>query len=653
VTTISTPTDVATSLLGRAVGSAPFIFVVGKGGAGKTTTAGALALELADAGLATHLISTDPAHSIADLFRTRLSGTPTASACSPKLTLEEYDAAAHANRWYDHAVGAAAELIEGGTYLDEEDVAGFARLAVPGIDEMMAVLRLVELAGSASRVVVDTAPTGHTLRLLDAGATHEGIARALRAMADKAAAVASSFAGRQVRLRGETLIAELTGYARAFRELLDQAVFVIAAGSDAVVAAETDRLASALLQRRLRAVATVFTGTAGAGHGLCLSVPLLAEPRGCDGLRTWRAALRLCTGSADPAAASQAGASPAAHQRPDPAAAGAPEAPTSVPGPADRAAVPGPAEPAPLAPVDPAAAPALPWIEALPLDLLVFAGKGGVGKSTCAAAAALALSRSRAVLLCSTDPAGSLDDVLGTAAVAAVRLGRRLRVVQVDAEAQAQQLRDAYRTEVDEAFERIGLAGHAALDRRVIDELWSLAPPGIDEFAALAVLLDAADTQETILLDPAPTGHFLRLLTMPQLALGWTRQLMRIIVKYRASGMAGSAAETLLRAARALRGLQQRLCAAERTGVFVVTLSEPLVHAETERLLAALGDGAVPVAAVIANRQPTHPAGGGQPALPVREPPVRETPVILAPAVAAPVGADALRDFIEAWRLVR
>jgi arsenite/tail-anchored protein-transporting ATPase len=592
---------------------------VGKGGTGKTTIAGALALAFADGGAATHLISTDPAHSIADLFRIRLPGVPTASACSPNLVLEEYDAAAHGRRWIDHATGPAAELIEGGTYLDAEDVAGFTRLALPGLDEMMAVLRLADLAGGAGRVVVDTAPTGHTLRLLDAGATHQGIARALRAMADKAAAVASSFAGRQVRLKGEALIDELDGYARGFRQLLDQAAFVIAGGSAAVVAAETERLAHALRQRRLRVVATVYTGDTGVGHGLCLRVPLLSEPRGCDGLRVWRRALQVCTGTVAPAAAARDRASAAAGQGTG----------------AGRAAGP--------APADVAAVPALPWLEALPLQLLLFAGKGGVGKTTCAAAAALALSRSRDVLLCSTDPAGSLDDVLGTAAVAAGHAGGRLRVVQVDAEAHAQQLRAAYSADVGDALERIGLSGNAALDRRVLDELWALAPPGIDEFAALAALLDAGDTQDVVVLDPAPTGHFLRLLTMPQLALDWTRQLMRIIVKYRAAGVAGDAAETLLRAARALRALQQRLGDAERTAVFIVTLSEPLVRAETDRLMAALSDGDVAVAAVIVNRQSAHSADGGG----------YEPPVILAPAVAAPMGDYALREFIEAWRIIR
>ena len=204
------------ALLRAAVADAPFVFVVGKGGVGKTTTAAALALELVDDGLPVHLISTDPAHSLRDVLGADVPAL---------LIIDEFNASTYAAVWLDHARGALTEIIEHGTYLDRDDVAAFTRLALPGIDELMAAMRLVDLAGSA-RVVVDTAPTGHTMRLLDAANTHEGVARALRAMADKAAVVASSFAGRAVRLRAETLIDELETYARRYgHDVLQPAAF--------------------------------------------------------------------------------------------------------------------------------------------------------------------------------------------------------------------------------------------------------------------------------------------------------------------------------------------------------------------------------------------------------------------------------------------
>lgn len=594
------------SRLREATDGRPFTFVVGKGGVGKTTAAGALALELADAGVATHLISTDPAHSLADLF----GGPP--DTCAVGLTAEEFDAAAYATEWIGHAENPVTEIVRLGTYLDDEDVAGFARLALPGIDEMMAVLRLVDLGRTDCRVVVDTAPTGHTLRLLDAAATHESIARALQAMADKAAAVAGSMARRQVRLTGESIIRELDAYAGEFRtRVLDQAAFVVAARSGDVVLAETRRLVRALHARHLHVAATVFTGPA-AGRlsdaGLCLEVPLLDPAGGCAGLRRWRDALAPCSGAAMPGRS----AGPVAAEAGHPAAAG---------------------HAVQLSARSREGVPALDIIAPAGRRLVLFAGKGGVGKTTCAAAAAVHLAADRRVLLCSTDPAGSLTDVLGADPGV-----HGLRLLQIDAEAEFRRVREQYREEVLAALERIGLSGDAALDRRVIDALFELAPPGIDEFAALAALLNAAGDDELVIIDSAPTGHFLRLLTMPDMALDWTRQLMRIIVKYRAAGAAGHAAESLLQTARELRALQHELRDTDRTAVVIVTLNEPMVAAESHRLDAALQEAGVAVVAALTNRVPAGVrARSGSIRAPTTEPP--------------PVGAAALREFVRAWKI--
>jgi arsenite/tail-anchored protein-transporting ATPase len=661
------------TLLRQAVGEAPYIFVVGKGGVGKSTAAGALALELADAGIATHLISTDPAHSVADLFEQEVSGV-TPCRCAPLLLLEELAAQARADAWLDHALAPVAELIERGSYLDDEDVAGFTRLALPGLDELMGLLRLTELAAGDRRVVVDTAPTGHTLRLLDAAAMYRGTARALRAMAEKAAAVGSAFARRPVRLAAEAIIDEMEAYASGFTDdVLRSAAFVVATRPGTVVAAETVRLSAALARRGLQVAATISIRSddaqpaAGRASGVRLVVPRLRHPRGCDGLRAWRDALCAddtagAAGAAEPGAQAgrAVGGVPAhdapAHDAPahDALAHDAPArdepareepthaAPRRVAPPAPRGARQWLEADAPPAPRG-----ARQWLEAdAPPRLLLFAGKGGVGKSTCAAAAALALARTRAVLLCSTDPAGSLADVFGTDVLAAGRAAPRLRVLQVDAAEQLERLRAAYRDDALAALEQLGLSQAAVLDRRVIEAVWDLAPPGIDEFAALAALLDAAESHEAVVLDTAPTGHFLRLLTLPGVALDWLRQLMRIVVKYRVAGAAGEVVEALVRTSRELRALERLIRDGSAAGVIVVTLPEPLVAAETQRLIGALADAAVPVAAVLVNRSPALHADAdvSDVAAAVR---------LHAPALAAPpVGAAALHDFVDTWRIV-
>jgi arsenite/tail-anchored protein-transporting ATPase len=646
------------TLLRQAVGEAPYIFVVGKGGVGKSTAAGALALELADAGIATHLISTDPAHSVADLFEQEVSGV-TPCRCAPLLLLEELAAQARADAWLDHALAPVAELIERGSYLDDEDVAGFTRLALPGLDELMGLLRLTELAAGDRRVVVDTAPTGHTLRLLDAAAMYRGTARALRAMAEKAAAVGSAFARRPVRLAAEAIIDEMEAYASGFTDdVLRSAAFVVATRPGTVVAAETVRLSAALARRGLQVAATISIRSddaqpaAGRASGVRLVVPRLRHPRGCDGLRAWRDALCAddtagAAGAAEPGAqAGRAVGGVPAHDAPAHDApahdALAHDAPAR-----DEPAREEPTHAAPRRVAPPAPRGARQWLEAdAPPRLLLFAGKGGVGKSTCAAAAALALARTRAVLLCSTDPAGSLADVFGTDVLAAGRAAPRLRVLQVDAAEQLERLRAAYRDDALAALEQLGLSQAAVLDRRVIEAVWDLAPPGIDEFAALAALLDAAESHEAVVLDTAPTGHFLRLLTLPGVALDWLRQLMRIVVKYRVAGAAGEVVEALVRTSRELRALERLIRDESAAGVIVVTLPEPLVAAETQRLIGALADAAVPVAAVLVNRSPARDAAV---AMSMTASAVR----LHAPALAAPpVGAAALHDFVDTWRIV-
>src|SRR5690606_14427143 len=130
----------------------------------------------------------------------------------------------------------------------------------------------------------------------------------------------------------------------------------------------------------------------------------------------------------------------------------------------------------------------------------------------------------RDVLLCSTDPAGSLDDVLGPEP----RLPPRLRVLQIDAAAELARLHGSYRDEIMAALEQLGLSESATLDRHVLDALWDVAPPGLDEMAGTAALLRAAHDDEALAIDSAPTGHFLRLLELPETALAWPRQLLHV-----------------------------------------------------------------------------------------------------------------------------
>ncbi|HET9983842.1 MAG TPA: ArsA family ATPase [Longimicrobiales bacterium] len=604
--------DALAALAGRV--GARTTFVVGKGGVGKTTTAAALALRLADSGRRTHLVSTDPAHSVGDVFDVRLpDGRVHESPCVGRLTLEEFDAAGYARRWAGQAEAAVAELVERGTYLDAEDSRALMELSLPGVDEVMAVLRLVELAGEPiERVVVDTAPTGHMLRMLDAGRLIEGWVAALRAMAEKADVVASSLVGRAVRSPAEDFLDELYGRVERFtRSVLAAAEFVVVTRAEPAVEAETARLRAELARRGLTLAAEVVVGGPAAGAG---SIALVGEP----GIRRCEALRRLGREVAEPK------------------------------GTAERSAAPARAWPPPGRPRGAGA-----WLLSRPGSLFLFAGKGGVGKTTCAAAFALALAESRPVALLSTDPAGSLEDVLGLPVPAEGARTGSLLARQADAAAEFARLRERYRKEVGALFDALGLERAAALDRAVVESLWEMAPPGMDEIAALLQISSATEAGTVLVVDPAPAGHLLRLLELPGIALEWTHSLLRIFLKYGLARSLDELVQGVLQFAKELKELTIRLSDPQRTSAFVVTLDEPVVRMETLRLEAALRRASVAISAVIVNRTEAGTGAGAAGAV-AGESRVDgrsgRPPTIIAPRLAPPPsGAPALQAFLARW----
>jgi arsenite/tail-anchored protein-transporting ATPase len=481
----------------RAAGDAPFTFVVGKGGVGKTTGAARWRSSWPTPA-PTHLISTDPAHSLADLFHAIGEGGPSCIGLLTACCIEEFDAAAPPATGSSTPRPRSRRSSRAVRTWTTRTWPRSARLALPGIDEMMAVLRLVELARTHGRVVVDTAPTGHTLRLLDAAPIPTSPLRGRSGHGRQGRRRGRRHGGAGRPHAGEDIIEELDAYAAAFRDArTGQAAFVVTAApvmwSWPRRAGWRRGCAVAAPARRRHGMPGRWQAGPGRAQRPCLEVPLLDVPQAAPGLRRWRDAARGSCAAVPHVSRTgperqQVDRTPgsirirtSAGQRAPPAHDGdrpvwPPTASRLARGPAQR--------------------------------LLLFAGKGGVGKSTCAAAAALRCPGNAPVLLCSTDPAGSLDDVL------ALRRGRA-RALRRAADRCGGAARGAcatYQEEVGGGARAMGLSGAAALDRRVIDDSVDLAPPGIDEFAALAAMLNAAGDDELVVIDSAPTGHFLRLL---------------------------------------------------------------------------------------------------------------------------------------------
>lgn len=293
--------------------------------------------------------------------------------------------------------------------------------------------------------------------------------------------------------------------------------------------------------------------------------------------------------------------------------------------------------------------------------VLLFTGKGGVGKTTAAAATAtLAARRGLKTLVVSTDTAHSLADAL---AAAPGEVAPGLHLHQVDTQRSLErhwgELRDYAR----------GLFVELGLDEITSEEITVL--PGAEEVIALLELREHAQSGawDVIVVDCAPTAETLRLLALPE-ALDWHvgrlmpmgRRIMRLVSPF-VRGVAHvstpgeevmSAGERLHRALLEVR----ELLTGDHASVRLVLTPESVVLAEARRTLTSLNLYGYRVDAVIANR--VFPAGGADEwrtqwvgaqsrLLAEAEESFAPLPVHVVPYLPAePVGADALVGVGEA-----
>src|SRR5690606_30848310 len=153
----------------------------------------------------------------------------------------------------------------------------------------------------------------------------------------------------------------------------------------------------------------------------------------------------------------------------------------------------------------------------------------------------------------------------------------------------------------------------------------------------------------------APTGHFLRLLELPGVALGWVHEVMRLLLKYREVMAPGALAERLLELARSLRRFDAALRDPKASWLLLVALPEALSVPETARLQERLASLGLRPGALLLNRAVTEASGRIRGAAPASLLAVGmgDLPVAAAPDLAdAPRGPEALLTFSGSWHRV-
>jgi len=590
-----------------------YLFFGGKGGVGKTTAASATALHLLKqlkSNDSILLFSTDPAHSLSDSLDVKIGNrlVEVKQLRGARLFAYEMDASLALERFRAEHGKVLAEIAERGTLLDEEDINELLGLSLPGLDEVMSLFELSELdrEGKYAHVVVDTAPSGHTSRLLRLPEVFDRMVKALDLMGDKHRYIMAHFARRRPAAdEVDNFLRDLSQRIESVRNLLHdnkQTSFTLVTIPEAMSVRETERYLELLREQgvpvrdlivnrveqehegceychaRVRSQRPWIKQIAGTFRELKIHyVPLMPkEVRGIDELKKIGKVIWEAEGAATECRPYKGGnkrASKGGNKR----ASGKNEGDFPL----------------------------------IARKIVIFGGKGGVGKTTAAAAFALALAEGeskRKVLVLSTDPAHSLSDSFAEeigekkTGVAGVS---NLDAMEIDPGKWFEDLKQHYRSWTDELFASLsgGSRMEIKFDREAMRELVELTPPGIDEIAALGTISDLLDLEhyDTIVLDTAPTGHLIRFLELPQVALSWIRTFIKLLLKYKDVMRANQVAEELVSLSKSIKKVIALLTDAEACEFVGVAIAERMSLEETIDLAKSLEKLKVPLDKLLIN----------------------------------------------------
>lgn len=573
----------------------------GKGGGGKTTAAAATAVHLAQLERERRIlvVSTDPAHSLGDSFDCPIGNKITPIKGVDNLWALEMGATELLENYMRKNDKVIKKIADRGTYFDEEDIANFFSLSLPGMDEVMAVIEIANILRTKQYdlVILDTAPTGHTIKLLTLPEQMEKWVQIMGMMMEKHRYMVKHFTGKYRKDECDEFLEEQKKDVERVKLLLKNSQvteFVPVTIPEPMSIYETEKLIAYLKDCGI-SVKNVIANRLARGEGcvFCKSrkkdqeksikeinekfgaynlikVSLLPfEIRGIEKLTDYAEIL-----------------SGGDYQYP------------------------------PIPPVEsfseifPATTANMSDLLQKNLQFILIGGKGGVGKTTVSAATALSIARhnpDKKVLVFSTDPAHSLADSFACSIgdkITSIEGVDNLYAFELNPARLLEDLKNEYKKDIEGVFDKfLGGGIDVKFDREVMEELISLTPPGLDEIMALKKIIEFEDTKEFDLyvLDSAATGHLIRFLELPNLVRDWLKTLFRLLLKYKGVVKLTKPAERMLDLSRSVRKVQEILTDSKRCEFVTVTIPEAMGVLEMEDLLLALGKLKIPCHHIVIN----------------------------------------------------
>jgi arsenite-transporting ATPase len=501
------------------------LFFTGKGGVGKTSLACAVAIAIARQGKKVLLVSTDPASNLDEVLGLRLSGEPTAVPNAEGLFALNIDPEAAAESYRERVVGPYREILPGPAVKSiEEQLSGACTVEIAAFDEFTKLLGDADATAGFDHVIFDTAPTGHTLRLLKLPAAWTGFIetntsgtsclgplaglQTQKAVYDASLNVLNDPSTTTLVLVSRPERAALAEAERSRSELAQIGVVnqILFLNGIFVAQDRSDSAASALEARGKEALAAIPLELSRLRR---FQVPLLRyAPMGVQNLRA------VFDGGAPDSEAQTS-------NRRDLTGSG-----LSLGDLIDE-------------------------IEAAGRGVIMAMGKGGVGKTTVASAIAIELAaRGHSVHLSTTDPAAHVATTVG-------RSVRNLSLTRIDPAVETRQYAESV---LAKAGAELDAQGRALLE----EDLRSPCTEEIAVFSAFARIV-AEGENGFVVLDTAPTGHTILLLDAAE---AYHREVTRNM-----SDMPES-----------VRNLLARLRDTDFTRVLLVTLPEATPVHEAARL---------------------------------------------------------------------
>ncbi len=610
--------------------SRKYVMISGKGGVGKTSLSASLAIKFAKAGHTTLLVSTDPAHSLSDSLDQDVSGgSPIqvegidfplfAMEIDPEVEKENFKqfTASDSSRQamndiaggFGFGMGQLTTLFE---QLSDIKLGELLDSPPPGFDEAVAIAKVQQFVSKEefakfTRIVFDTAPTGHTLRLLtvpefvDASLTK--IIELRKSLMGASDAVVGLFGGNRDQNQVDKL-EELRQNIRQVSSLFrdeESTEFIIATIPTMLAVNESVRLVDALKKENIPCHRVVVNQVIGDSKGdAYLKMKLKGQERALEAIANDRNLASL-------------------------------EAIMS-----------------PYLDLEVRGVPALRYlggriwggmldelvggtVERAERKFYMLGGKGGVGKTSCSASLAVELgSMGLKTLIVSTDPAHSLSDAvdqdLGNHGEPVELAGTEGNVwgLEIDIDAAKEELRGLGKgdngKEFDDFLDGLGLGGVTdQLKKLRLGEILDTPPPGIDEAAAIAKVVQLLKKEEfigfsRIVFDTAPTGHTLRLLTLPEFVNTSVGKILRI--RQRIVGVAESIKgiftggssnvdktnERIEKFQRSMAEAREIFRDQARSQFIIVTIPTMMAVNESSRLAEALRKEDVPVKYILVNQ---------------------------------------------------